>query len=399
MPTSEASPRVATVPLTSRTASRTPASTRGASTTICGLRSRTQRRVVASQVWPSGHGASAQSAAVVSEVQALAPISIQSAATRPGIQPPEPAQPCSHSCKGGARFGTKRRGLRSSRLRRGAGMELQRLLGGLLAVTACGTVDPGAGSSGSTLSIREFSLPGAVVGRHYEDLAVVLETEGAHGPVQWSLPLLPSSLAWLSVEAGSGRLSGLPLELVAPAAAFVAQANDGRETARREFSLGVTCREGSRTPCGVPDPGARRCVAGSRVCLGATLGACEPDVGGPPYEADPTHCGATCSEVCSRTTANRCLGVCMCGSSGAPCGGATPACCPAPDGRPEGFACASLQSVQHCGSCQKTCPGTHPAAGAHVDAAMPPTCEGGRCGYACQFPWGNCSGGRCRLAT
>jgi hypothetical protein len=277
-------------------------------------------------------------------------------------------------------------------------MELRQWLGGLLAVTACGTVDPGPGNPGATLSIRAVSLPGAVVGSRYEDQAVMLRAEGGHGPVQWSLPLLPTSLAWLSVEAGSGRLGGLPLDLVAPPAVFVAQASDGTDTARRELSLAVACREGSRTPCGVPDPGGQRCVSGSRVCLGATLGACEPDVGEPPYEADPTHCGESCNEVCSRTAANRCVGICMCGSSGAPCDGAMPACCPGTDGRPEGYACASLQSVQHCGSCQKACPSTHPSPAAHVEAGTP-SCVGGRCSYACQFPWGNCTGGGCRLTT
>lgn len=274
-------------------------------------------------------------------------------------------------------------------------MELRRLLGGLLAVTACGTVEPGP-DPGSTLTIREMSLPGAVVGSPYEDLAVALEAEGAQGAVQWSLPLLPSSLAWLSVEPGSGRLGGLPLDLVTPPAVFVAQATDGAATARRELSLAVACREGSRAPCGVPDPVGQRCVSGSRVCLGATLGACEPDVGEPPYDADPSHCGASCSEVCPRASTNRCVGTCICGSAGVPCDGATPTCCPGNDGRPEGFACVSLQSAQHCGSCQKACPSAHP--GAHVEVGTA-SCAGGRCSYACELPWGNCSGGSCRVTT
>ena len=78
-------------------------------------------------------------------------------------------------------------------------MELRRWLGAVLAVTACGTVDPGPLDPDSTLSIREVSLPGAVVGRHYEDQAVILVADGAHGAVQWCLPLLPSSMVWLSV--------------------------------------------------------------------------------------------------------------------------------------------------------------------------------------------------------
>jgi hypothetical protein len=144
------------------------------------------------------------------------------------------------------------------------------------------------------------------------------------------------------------------------------------------------------------DPVGQRCVSGTRVCVGATLSACEPDVGEPPHE-DPTHCGVSCSEACPLATANHCLGTCMCGSSGAPCDGATPACCPGSDGRPEGFACVSLQSAEHCGSCQNRCPSTHPSGGAHASAA--PACEGGGCSYACQFPWGNCTGGGCILTT
>ena len=41
----------------------------------------------------------------------------------------------------------------------GQGMELRRWLGAVLAVTACGTVDPGPLDPDSTLSIREVSLP------------------------------------------------------------------------------------------------------------------------------------------------------------------------------------------------------------------------------------------------
>ena len=127
---------------------------------------------------------------------------------RPGIHPPSQPSRAVILAKPEPVSETFRGGLRSRGLRRGAGMELRRLLGGLLAVTACGTVEPGP-DPGSTLTIREMSLPGAVVGSPYEDLAVALEAEGAQGAVQWSLPLLPSSLAWLSVEPGSGRLGGL----------------------------------------------------------------------------------------------------------------------------------------------------------------------------------------------
>ena len=37
------------------------------------------------------------------------------------------------------------------------------------------------------------------------------------------------------------------------------------------------------------------------------------------------------------------------------CSGATPACCPGADGRPESFSCVSLQTPEHCGACQTAC--------------------------------------------
>ena len=324
-------------------------------------------------------------------------------------------------------------------------------------LVACGTVDPGPGGSGQDLSIRPATLPPAVVGFRYEEQGVILELERGAGPLTWSLPVLPAELTWLAVEPGSGRLSGVPLELVSPPAPFLVQVSNGASTTHREFSLAVGCREGTRSACGVPDPAEARCVAGSRVCLGGALGPCEPDVGRPPYEADATHCGETCTETCSRTSTNRCVGVCTCGAGSGPCADPTPSCCPGPDGRPEGFSCVSLQTPEHCGACQtacplrpqtspgcvsstcryacldgfrncnggtpeteggdadgcetrvdddprncgrcgRSCPATLPAS-AHADPSRPPACSASACTYACAYPWQNCTGGTCRKET
>ncbi len=117
----------------------------------------------------------------------------------------------------------------------------------------------------------------------------------------------------------------------------LAQVTNGTSTARAPFTLSVGCLEGASSPCGVPDPAQGMCVGGSRVCLGGKLGVCTPDPGRPPYEADTGHCGGGCDETCPRTSSNRCVGTCACGSSTGPCSGATPACCPGTDGRPESF--------------------------------------------------------------
>jgi len=251
---------------------------------------------------------------------------------------------------------------------------------GLLAA-ACGTVDSGGGEE---LSIRGSTLPDAVVGRDYQERNVVLEASRGSGVLSWSLPQLPPSLLWLTVGESTGQLAGRPLDVVAPGAAFVVQVTNGSATARQPFSLAVGCQEGATSPCGVPDTVAAMCIAGSRLCLNGALGGCAADVGRPPYEADASHCGAGCDETCPRTSTNRCIGTCSCGSSGAPCGGATPACCPGNDGRPESFGCVSLQTREHCGACQTACPDRPNAQ---------PGCANSACTFACAAEYRNCNGG------
>src|SRR5262249_44753666 len=126
------------------------------------------------------------------------------------------------------------------------------------------------------------------------------------------------------------------------------------------------------------------CVAGTRVCLNGKLGACTASPGHPPYEADVTHCGPGCDQTCPRTSTNRCVGTCACGSGPGACSGATPACCPGPDGRPESFICVSLQTPEHCGACQTACQATpNTTAG----------CASSTCTHVCNDPWRNCNGG------
>lgn len=324
-----------------------------------------------------------------------------------------------------------------------------------LLVAACGTVDPGP-SSGDTLDIQPRSLPQALVGDRYEEQNVALQAENARGTLSWSLRSLPSGLDWLAIEPASGRLTGIPLDLVTAPAPFTVQVSDAASTAQRDFTVSVSCREGTRSACGVPDAAQGLCVAGSRLCLNARLEACEPDSGRPPYRADPDHCGAGCDEHCSRTATNRCDGTCVCGGSGGPCAEPAGSCCPGAGGAPEGFSCVSLQTVDHCGSCQtrcepranttpgctestcswpcagqyrncnggdpnqgtnadgcetridttancgacgKACSATPPPNLKNVDSTKPVACSPAGCTYACQFPYGNCTGGNCRLTT
>ena len=158
-----------------------------------------------------------------------------------------------------------------------------------LLVAACGTVEPGQGQD---LRIETVALPDAVVGRDYRERNVVLQARGS-GSLSWSLPQLPSSLStWLSIGESTGLLEGTPLEVVSPSVDFVVQVTNGTTQAQGPFKLAVGCSEGAASPCGVPDP--TMCVAGTRVCLNAKLGACTAAPGRPPYEADVTHCGPDC---------------------------------------------------------------------------------------------------------
>jgi len=248
-------------------------------------------------------------------------------------------------------------------------------------LAGCGTVESGPGQE---LSIRPVALPEAVVGRDYQEKTVLLHAERGGGALSWSLVQLPDSLAWLSVTESTGQLTGRPIDVVSPGAAFTVQVRNGTSTARAAFVLSVSCVEGGSSPCGVPDPGQSMCVAGSRVCLGGALGSCAPDPGRPPYEADTAHCGPGCDEICPRTSTNRCVGTCACGSAAGPCSGAIPACCPGSDGRPESFACVSLQSPEHCGACQTVCP-TRPF--------TVRGCASSSCTFACDADHRNCNGG------
>jgi len=249
-----------------------------------------------------------------------------------------------------------------------------------LLAAACGTVGSDAGQD---LRIQTATLPEAVVGRDYRERNVVLHAQGGSGSLSWSLPQLPPSLAsWLSIGESTGLLEGTPLDVVTPSADFVVQVTTGTLHAQQPFKLGVSCSEGAASACGVPE--ATMCVAGTRVCLNGRLGSCTTAPGHPPYEADATHCGPNCDETCSRTSTNRCVGTCTCGAADGACSGAMPACCAGPDGRPESFTCVSLQTPEHCGSCQTAC-----QAKMHTGAG----CSNSSCTFPCDAAYLNCNGG------
>ena len=194
-----------------------------------------------------------------------------------------------------------------------------------LLVVACGTVEPGQGQD---LSIQTAPLPDAVVGRDYREHNVVLQARGS-GSLSWSLPQLPPSLSgWLSIGESTGLLQGTPLDVVSPSADFVVQVTNGTSQAHEAFQLAVGCSEGAASPCGVPDP--TMCVAGTRLCLSGKLGACTAAPGRPPFEADVTHCGPDCDQTCPRTSTNRCVGTCACGSEAGACSEPHPPAVPGP---------------------------------------------------------------------
>jgi hypothetical protein len=325
----------------------------------------------------------------------------------------------------------------------------------VLLASACGTVDsvqPGS----NALDIQPRSLPEALVGDRYEDQNVTFQALHAAGPLSWSLPAPAPDLAWLAIEPGSGRLVGTPLELISPPEQFAVHVTDGTSTAQRRFSLSVSCREGASFPCGVPDMDQGSCVSGTRLCTGGQFQACQAKEGRPPYQADLDHCGGGCDEHCSRKASNRCLGACLCGSTGGPCTEPAGSCCPGVDESPEGFSCVSLQTVDHCGSCRtrcearanttptcsesachwpcsgpyrscdgddhdegsdadgcetridsvancgacgRVCSAAPPPRIQHVDTSRPVACTAGACTYTCQPGWGDCSHGSCRTET
>jgi hypothetical protein len=187
---------------------------------------------------------------------------------------------------------------------------------------------------------------------------------------------LPASVHLAQHRESTGLLEGTPLDVVA--VRWTAwSGHRGTTQARGPFKLAVGC-SGWRARAGAGSDDVRRGHAGV------------PEQGsGParrrrPVRADVTHCGPACDLTCPRTSTNRCVGTCACGGEPGACSGATPACCPGTDGRPESFSCVSLQTPEHCGACQTAC-----QAKANTTAG----CASSTCTYACNEPWRNCNGG------
>ena len=215
------------------------------------------------------------------------------------------------------------------------------------------------------------------------------------GAVQWSLPLLPSSLGWLSVETGSGRLGGVPPDLVAPAAALrrPGRRRDGHRSTgavrsawpvAKAAALPVEwptryepalCQRKSGLPRRTPSAPASR------------TSASHPRRRSHPLRRDLQRgLPARLRQPLSGNLHVRQLGCSL--RRGHP--GVLPR-----QRRPPGGLRLRLVAERGALRLLPERPAPRPIRGAHVEAGTP-SCAGGRCSYACQFPWSNCTGRGCR---
>lgn len=247
----------------------------------------------------------------------------------------------------------------------------------VLIVAALALALAGCGPKDAPPVILTEVVPIATVGAAYSGQ---LSSEGGTAPVSWSLATPPQSLGWLTIDS-NGRLSGIPQEVVSPAARFSVTLSDAEgRTDVREFSLEVrACFAGAVRACGISEGNA--CLVGSQLCEGGRFLACS---GGAPSRT-LEHCGPNCGGCGDRGDECR-DGHCRCGTGGACESAAAPNCC---------FGdCVDRQSdVVNCGKCGQSC---HDRDGNGVDDApsgTTPACEAGSCTYACAPGHARCDPG------
>lgn len=216
-------------------------------------------------------------------------------------------------------------------------------------------------------------LPPAQVGKSYKN---TLEIKGGLEPFRFELTTQKflTDLAWLSLNAENGTLSGLSTEAQGPLIFEVQVTDSGPGTCRmiatKSLEIRVSqCAENEVLECftalkdGV-------CAKGSALCITGVPGSCANPIS---LSTDPAHCGAECMACPSNS--DRCFGgLCQCGT-GKPCGNGQTCCA--------GKCFDAQTNADNCGGCGKKC-----LAGQNAKAV----CIGGECASEtmCLSGYGNC---------
>lgn len=208
------------------------------------------------------------------------------------------------------------------------------------------------------LRVVTETLAAGRVGTSYSQ---ALAATGGRPPYGWHLASRADGLAWLSINATSGVLSGVPT-VAAPEglAVAVSVTDQAAATTTKDFVLKVTaCDDGESVTCTHSDAGV--CLVGSQQCVAGQLaGVCAGEA-----SPDVAHCGPDCGSCGG--AADACVnGACKCGGAAACVEGQ--ACC--------GGQCKPLDDARSCGSCANDCVAQ---SGAFVTAS----CALGQCAFAC----------------
>jgi hypothetical protein len=230
------------------------------------------------------------------------------------------------------------------------------------------------------LQVVTTELSEAVVGSAY---AETVQATGGLPPYRWTATFQAggSDVAWLSIEAGTGRIASagaVPEGASGTVAAAV--------TVRDSSNAGEGVTAGAGLSIAVKDcvtrvysyrPQDSACWRGFRDCVDSVLSA---DWTPEAKSADPDHCGPDC-QACPSEQADACRdGLCACGNN--PACAAAEVCCTG--------LCADLQeSAEHCGSCGIKC---DPSTMVNAESVF---CNAGSCDYAaCSAGFRDCTGGK-----